>query len=583
MAISLIERPQLISPTYNPFYLVVDSTNKTEDNFNYLFDLYDSVTLERIIRLRVPVEPVTGYGVFNPQKVLSNYINNNFLPNLTNCADDEYVNYYVEVGEAYTYIWDFTGTTGVVVAGSGYALNVKLTSAQTHYYSVGDVINISGCAHAPYNGNWEVVDVPSATEVTLNLEVSTLSSFTGSTKLFNDEQTFFEGLVTYSDNIVHNAAIDTYDYIDYRVEGYVRDNYYPNATANTSWYTNAYNNYKCRLTNRGSFVSFQNVYEAAEYPNPDTMRVISNNGTFDIAVSCTGDVVQYGVFPWNILNASGVTVVSGALPILDSSTESYTVSLRNSEYGVLTLDYVSTTGSGTGITIYPAGVFNTKNYFIWDDGTTTYYLWYDSGGFQWVVSTALGGGTDYLYSISAGSTYNPPDGSYSVEYVDGGTPFFTVFTLTATNVDLIQPFTISIYDYCGKWDNFEFIFMDRKGSWLPMNFELVQRKQVSVDRKTFKRSLDRNYGYNDRGSVVTQNDMSYRYTVVSNWFTESQSLLFEEFLTSPEIFWNFKGEGNFIPIVITKLSDEIKDKKNSRLIQYTIEFEIANNPMVQVG
>jgi hypothetical protein len=28
---------------------------------------------------------------------------------------------------------------------------------------------------------------------------------------------------------------------------------------------------------------------------------------------------------------------------------------------------------------------------------------------------------------------------------------------------------------------------------------------------------------------------------------------------------------------------EVKTKKNTRLIQYTIQFELANNPVVQVG
>jgi hypothetical protein len=582
--ITTISIPQLISPVYNPFYFVVDSDNNTEDNFNYIFDLYDTLTSDRLIRLRVPAEPVTGYGVFNPQKILSNYIDNTFAGSTLNCADGDFKNYYVEVGEAYTYIWSFTGTTGVVVGGSTFLLNVKLTSAQTHYYQVGDIINISGCAHAPYNGNWEILDVPNATSITLNLEVSTLSSFTGDTKLFNDEQTFFTNLETITDNIVHNAAIDTYDYIDYRVEGYVEDNYYPSALSAGEFYTNAFDGYKCRLTNRGSFISFQNVYLNSTQPNPDTIRVTSNKGVFDIPVTCTGDVVQYGVFPWNVNNAVGTVVVSGSLPAVDATTESYTVSLRDTTFNSLILSWTYGVTSSSPLPYYPAGTYGGKNYYTWTSGIYTFFLWYDLPNLTWVVSNALGGGNDYLISISAGSTYNPPIGVYGVQWLDGSNPLFSAFTsVSNTNPDLISPFTINLYDFCGKWDNFEFLFMDRKGSWLPMNFELVQRKKLSIDRKTFKRGMDRDYTYTDKSTIVSQNNLNYSYTVVSNWFTEEQSLLFDEFLSSPEILWNYEGGGVFIPIVITKLSDEIKDKKNSRLIQYTIEFILSTNPTVQVA
>ena len=590
MAITLIQQPQLISPVYNPIPFVVDSDNKNEDNFNYIFDLYESdgVTLgDRLIRVRVAGEPVTGYGIFNPQKVLQSYINNTFNPDLTGCTTPDYVEYTIEVGEAYTYIWDFTGTTGVVIVGSPFLLNVKLTSSQTHLYQLGDVINISNCAHTPYNGNWEIIDIPNSTSITIYLGVSTLSSFTGETKLFNDEQTFFTGLTTISGNTVHNAAIDTYDYIDYRNEGFVLDNYYPNVTGSTEFYTNAFDNYKVRLSNRGSFITFQNVYEDVLHPNPDLLNVItSDGGEFLIDLACTGNTIEVGVFPWNLNNtASGaITIISGTLPIIKNATESYTVSLQESTTTSVNIIQAYPSVVNGNITINKGGVYNGANYFVWIDGTNTFYLWYDLPNLSWQVSNALGGGNDYLISANSGTSLCPPIGTYGIEWLNGSNPLFTNFeTDDCFLTNIIQPFNIKLYEYCNKWDNFEFLFMDRKGSWLPMNFELVQRKNISINRKSFKKGLELNYGYNDRGTTVVQNELSYRYTVVSNWFSEEQSLLFEEFISSPEIFWNYKGDGIFIPINITKLSEEIKDKRNSRLIQYTIEFEISNNPMVQTG
>ena len=42
MAISLIAKPQVITPAYNEVKYIYDSTNKNEDGFKYVFQVNDS-------------------------------------------------------------------------------------------------------------------------------------------------------------------------------------------------------------------------------------------------------------------------------------------------------------------------------------------------------------------------------------------------------------------------------------------------------------------------------------------------------------------------------------------------------------
>jgi hypothetical protein len=148
----------------------------------------------------------------------------------------------------------------------------------------------------------------------------------------------------------------------------------------------------------------------------------------------------------------------------------------------------------------------------------------------------------------------------------------------------------TIDDSCSKYDNFEINFLDRKGNYIPFNFTLVQRKNVSVNRLNFKKGLgnvNANNGFfyscKDRGTSTINNIITYQYTLQSNWLSNDMSEYFEELITSPNVFWNYNGSGDFRPITLNTNSVEILTKKNSRMIAYQITFNSSINPVVQQG
>ena len=590
MALTIINTPLKVAPVYNPNYFIVDSTNKSEDNFEYLYDVYESQgnTLgDRLIRVRIPAEPISGWGVYNPMKILQTQVENVFDYDLTGCSVQDFVEYTIKVGEAYTFEWPFNSVFGLAVSGTGCLLNVVLTGTTQHFYNTGDTITLQGSSIPQYNGTWSVIQVPNNNQVVLDLCVSSLSSTSGTTKLFNDEQTFFTGLTSFTQYYAHNAAINTYDFIPYRVEPFFRDTYYTSTGGTALWYSNVPDGYKTRITNRGHITYFNNVYSGNTYPEVDGLKVVTNDGNeIIIDLPCKKEVLSVGVFPWNINNADAadITIINGSIPAITPNTDSYDVCLINLEFTSVDIiqDYPGVVLTAT--TIYKTGTYNGYNYFSWTDGGNTFFLWFNSGSTVWEVTNALGGGNDYLNSINSGSKTCPPIGIYNTEWIDASNPLFTDFqTLNCINPCLNQPLTLNIYEYCHKWDNYEFIFMDRKAGFIPMNFELVQRKNVGVERKSFKKGLEYNYTSLDRGKTIVQNNITYRYTVTSNWMDEATSLYFEELMTSPEIYWNYEGTGEFIPINLTITEQEIKDKRNTRLIQYTLQFELGNDIIGMLG
>lgn len=489
MALTLVNSPLKISPVYNPNWVVYNSTNVGQDNFEYIYDIYQTTGTTPFLRVRIPPDPINAYGVYNPQKVLQSFVNPQFTPNLTGCSSQSFIDYTIKVGEAYTYYNNWV-TSGLVSI-NGIARNVFITSS-TNYYQSGDTITINQTGGTgDFSGTFTVLSATS-TNFVVNLPL-VIGIGSGTSVLSTLSPTIFSGLSSISGYVAHNAAIDTIEYINYQP-----NQYYPSTGGTNTFYTDLPNGWKVKRDNRcilGWITEYPSTSSITSgFTGVNRLRIrttnVSGNGEYIIPLSCTQKVMHAGVGPWNLNNSTGTIIVSGSLPIIKSDTLSYTVTVENSTYG---------------------------------------------------------------------------------------------------GVDLLEPFQFNIYEYCGKWDNFEIIFMDRKGNWVPFNFELVQRKNINGDRGTFKKGLGKwngsTYSYNsyDRGTTNYKNTINYQYTIISNWLNENQSLFYEELFSSPEVYWNYDGNGTFVAINLTQTGEEIKDKKNSRLIQYTLQFTLANNPVVQTG
>lgn len=80
MAIIIKQSPQRVMPVYNNIIFTVDSTNKTQCNFNYICDIYiNGVYTTRLKRLP---KGTLGYGEFEVNRVLEDYLTFDFQNNL---------------------------------------------------------------------------------------------------------------------------------------------------------------------------------------------------------------------------------------------------------------------------------------------------------------------------------------------------------------------------------------------------------------------------------------------------------------------------------------------------------------------
>lgn len=192
------------------------------------------------------------------------------------------------------------------------------------------------------------------------------------------------------------------------------------------------------------------------------------------------------------------------------------------------------------------------------------------------INSVIGLGLPILDANSTVINITPVD----VTVVDGDT-----FT---ENVG--ETVTLNIIDDCSKHEAVRFFYMDKLGSYLPITFNQISRKNVDINRSNYKQnygaynSTSSTYGYNtyDRGSTSYDITTKEVITCTSDWVSESTSDMIIDMLSSPNVYIQ-DALYNYIAINITTNSSEVKKKVNEKLINYTISFEHAQIDTNQRG
>lgn len=309
MAITLIARPQDITPVYNPVKWIVDSNIKNYDGFRYVFKIKNSLS-SIIATYRLLPTYGSGYGEQDLSKLLSNYVSFDLNTNSTSyyAANNSFYVYKIELGEEYTTRVSYTST---LVNSSG---NVRINV--TNSFVAGDRINIKqadgGVANPYLEGLFTVLSATSS-----YLVVDSLWSLVTDATM--------DGVITYADNrktysfgaeytkSVFNGALrwldfPAYNYLDF------------NPTSNVKrWYTNQPTTFYSTL---GQDI-YLNVGNATG--NPDYVIFKNSNGEyFYKTISGTTPLIhQVAVGP----NNYGVLIPIGAatLPMIKTDTTYYEV------------------------------------------------------------------------------------------------------------------------------------------------------------------------------------------------------------------------------------------------------------------
>jgi hypothetical protein len=315
MSISILLEPQKVSPVYNEVIVVLDSTEKTEDNFQFIIE----VSVDGVYSSRLKVSPnPEGYGVVDLHKHLEAAISYDLdlvSNNTFNRINNSFKPYSIALFEEYV----VNHTTVVITDNGG---NTQLTDAIPHGLNVGDQITVSNSTVPAYDGIHEVIQVVNSQAVvtdfvyTANAIADWIRTDGGTTivdslTIFSEDKYTFNGVLPWVD-------VPNFDYTEYL----------PSITTPCKWVSSIPSINTVRYEDK-NFINFYNGVDNLAY----YLEVTSDNGTFRVSnLDFTSvDISKFltvNVGAEDLNNTSSpVTVVSGSLPITDTNTTSYTVKL----------------------------------------------------------------------------------------------------------------------------------------------------------------------------------------------------------------------------------------------------------------
>lgn len=219
---TLIAAPQDFTPAYNPCKFIFNSTNKNNEGFRYIFDIYESGTINKIGEYRVLPTYGTGYGEVDLSKLLGAKVAPDFQPANYSEIDTptSRYKYDVQVGEEYIVTYNYTASL------ADNAGNVEITPTAAHTFLVGDQVVVDAGTNTLITGLWTVIAVTGTTDFTISAAWSNVVDPTenGTVTYADKRKTVTRDIEDALNKWVFNGALPWVNWKDYLSTDYLLDN-----------------------------------------------------------------------------------------------------------------------------------------------------------------------------------------------------------------------------------------------------------------------------------------------------------------------------------------------------------------------
>lgn len=296
MSQTTIASPQAFSPAYNPLKFIIDSTNKNNTGFKYIFQVFEAGTSNKIGEYKMLPRVGDGYGEQDLSKLLQTQVSwdlNTLSTSWYNAPNSRYL-YDVKVGEEqlaeYFYTANLTSNAG----------NTRVHATNT--FVAGDQVLIvqadGGVANPQLEGLHTVLSATTST-FTVGVPFSSITDITidGLVYYADNRKIITLNVTTFEDYIVFNGAFrwldwSVYDNSDYKL-----------SFADSYWLTNQPQEFSCTLG--------QDLYLNLRSPKGHDRIVFvnSNGGIFYKDINNVDEISQVPVGP----NNYGILVGTGDL------------------------------------------------------------------------------------------------------------------------------------------------------------------------------------------------------------------------------------------------------------------------------
>ena len=318
MALVAQATPQVIVPAYNPIKYIYSSSNVNLQGFKFIYDIYQSGTLNKIAEYRVLPTYATGFGEIDLSKLLQAKVSYDLNLNNTSAynAPGSHYKYDVRIGEEYLTTTSYNlALTQYLTA--PYAGRVQINVANT--FIVGDQINIvqtgAGVANPNLEGLFTVL-VANPLYIVVNSLWSQIvnANKDGDITYADGRKTVVRNLAQQLNRYVFNGAIKWSEWPSYNYQDYMLN------TFTDKFLTSFPAGNKTMYATLSQDMWVNAIANGSPTP-PDTMVFENSNGSiFQKNVTAADHVSGISVGPNNF---GALTLVFGSGNLIEPNTDFY--------------------------------------------------------------------------------------------------------------------------------------------------------------------------------------------------------------------------------------------------------------------
>jgi len=134
-----------------------------------------------------------------------------------------------------------------------------------------------------------------------------------------------------------------------------------------------------------------------------------------------------------------------------------------------------------------------------------------------------------------------------------------------------------------KYPNIRIKWKNRFGEFDYLNFDMINRKSISSDKRTYQPQLGswtgRTLSYNEYDTQTLNYIVDSKQNIIcnTNWLEEEWNETLKQLLVSTEIYWCLENTNEVKPLTIVTSNIQFKTGVVDKLIQYTFEFAYGQN------
>jgi hypothetical protein len=235
---------------------------------------------------------------------------------------------------------------------------------------------------------------------------------------------------------------------------------------------------------------------------------------------------------------------------------------------------------------FPALLDGPATQSVFVDNVGLGYAWTGNGynGITEIKYTDQNGNTGSVSPTSYGSGTNSCIVSFPIAPAQDGFPLSTIGLSSYT----IQPYwglnpagqAITYTITCQqKYPNIRIKFKNRYGSFQYINMDMINRKSISSDKRTYQPQLGswtgRTLSYNEYDTQTLNYIVDSKQNILcnTNWLEEEWNEILKQLLVSTEIYWCLENTEEVKPLTIVTSNIQFKTGVVDKLIQYSFEFQ----------